>query len=371
MLTGRKTFLPMMVALALSAFPALAQIATVVEERPGGDLRDNTDIRIIKDAYTGVEGKRGASQLRWKANKVVEINWKVAPEAYKVGLNHYRDGSFVKAAQELLGALEKPGSYKWLPVYANYYIGRSLSRTGHLGQAIEHLNKVIEADKNHRFVPETYVLLADIHLRPGAPGGAKAARAALMKLKPIASALGRDSSYGIKVDLGLARLEVEAGDASKGLTMLTTLERKTREEGLLNLIAMVKGKAYVKMKDFSKAETAFNRILKSKKVKNAEVIAGAANGLGDAQYEQQKYKDAMWTYSRTYSLFLDREDLVREVGWALYRGGEAFQLHAGKVSGDDRKKFQRYGSRVLRKAATDFRTTRGGKLARQKLGLSN
>ena len=112
-------------------------------------------------------------------------------------------------------------------------------------------------------------------------------------------------------------------------------------------------------------------ILKSKRVKSPAVIAGAANGLGDAQFEQQKFKDAMWTYSRTYSLFIDRDDLVRQVGWALYRGGESFHLHAGKVAGDDRKKFQRYGTRVLRRAATDFRTTPGGKAARKKLGLSN
>ena len=76
-------------------------------------------------------------------------------------------------------------------------------------------------------------------------------------------------------------------------------------------------------------------------------------------------------YSRTYSLFIDRDDLVRQVGWALYRGGESFHLHAVKVAGDDRKKFQRYGTRVLRRAATDFRTTPGGKAARKKLGLSN
>lgn len=371
MIAGRKTLVPTVFALVLSALPMIAQSATVVEVRANGDLKENADVRITADAYTGVTGKRGASRLRWDAHKVAEINWKVAPDAYKQGINAYRDGSYVKAAQSLLTALEKPGSYTWLPVYANYYIGRSLSRTGHLAQAIEHLDKVLAADKTHRFVPEVYVLLADIHLRPGAPGGTKAARAALMKLKSVAASMGRGNGYDIKAELGLARLEVVAGDAKKGLDMLLALERKTRDESLLNLIAMVKGQAYVKQSDFSKAEAAFNRILKSKKVKNPEVIAGAANGLGDAQYKQQKYKDAMWTYSRTYALFIDREDLAREVGHALYYGGESFHLHAGKVSGDERKKYQRYGTRVLQKAARDFRNTAGGRLARKKLGLSN
>jgi len=370
MMTGRKTLVLTVFALILSAAPSMAQSATVVEERASGELKETTGVRITKDSYTGVEGRKGPGRLSWKAYRIAEINWKVAPEAYKVGMNFYRDGSYQNAATNLLAALEKPGSYTWLPAYANFYIAQSLSRVGYLKQAVEHLDKLIAADAQHRFVPEAYVLLADIHLRAGG-AGPKAARAALMKLKPIATAMGSDSGYSVQVELGLARLEVQAGDAKKGLGMLTTLERKTRDEGLLNLIAMAKGQALVKLKDFSKAEKAFGKILKSKRVKNPAVIAGAANGLGDAQFEQQKFKDAMWTYSRTYSLFIDRDDLVRQVGWALYRGGESFHLHAGKVAGDDRKKFQRYGTRVLRRAATDFRTTPGGKAARKKLGLSN
>lgn len=367
MVTGRKTLVVSVFAFVAATAVSFAQEATVITVR-SGELREQPGIRITKDQYDGIEGRKGAGRMSWRWHQVVEIKWKVAPEAYKKGMNLYRDGEYTQAAQELQAALQKPGQYKWLPAYANYYLARSAARAGFPKEAIAAFETLVRENPNHRFVPNAHLELAEIHLRPGSTGP-KAAKASLQRAAAIAK--GLDESYRIQVDLGLARLEVKTGDPIKGLNMLEALERRTRDESLLNLIAMEKGQAYVKLKQYPKAEKSFKRILDSKKIKDAEVIAGAANGLGDCQFEQQKYDLAMWSYSRTYALFIDRASLANEVGWALYRGGEAFHLHAGKVSGDERKKLQRYGNRVLRRAATDFRGTLGGRKARQKLGLSN
>jgi len=368
MVTGHKALVVTALAFVVATATSFAQEATVVSER-AGKVREQSGIRITKDEYDGVEGKKsGQGSQSWRAHTIVEIKWRIAPQAYKKGMNLYRDGEHLDAARELKASLEKAANYPWLSAYANYYMGLAAARAGYLEDAIVALEALVKEHPKHRFVPEAYIELAKIHLRPGSTGP-KAAKAALKRVAGIRRKL--DESYQIKIDLGLARVEVMAGDANKGLTLLLALERKTREESLLNLIAMEKGQAYVKLNQIPKAERAFERILASKKIKNPEVIAGAANGLGDCQFAQQKYGLAMRTYSRTYALFIDYSGLAREVGWALFRGGESFHLQAGKVAGDERKKLQRYGTRVLRRAAKEFRGTPGGRAARKKLGLSN
>ncbi len=356
------------VLLGMSQLVVAQGEATVISDRRGR-VDETKGVRITQDSYERVEGKLGGAGRTWKPHEVIEIRWTRAPSDYKKGMNLYRDGEFRQAAQMIKAAIESKGRYPWLPVYGNFYLGRSAARAGFASEAIAAFENVIKADPKHRFVPDAYVELARLHSRPGAgANGAKAAKAALEKVASMAGKL--DQSYRTKVDLGLARLEVNGGDAAKGLKALEGLERKTRDEALLNLIAMEKGQALVRMKQYDKAERAFDRILKSKKIQDPEVIAGAANGLGDCQFEQKKFDQAMWSYSRTYALFMDRDTLARQVGWALYRGGEAFMMQAGKASGDERKKLQRYGKRVLNRAAREFRNTRGGKMARQKLGLS-
>jgi tetratricopeptide (TPR) repeat protein len=356
---------------ALAALPLAAQQATVVIDRGNGDIREETDIRVSKDSYSGVEGKKGAAQLSWRAKQVIAIRWNVAPDAYKKAMNLFEDGAYEKAAEMFEEALAGPGKYEWVPAYGNYHLGRSLARIGDAEGALKAFQNLEKAAPDHRFVPEAWSEMADIHLSRSEGANPKAAQEVLNKLKSVAGKL--DESYAVQADLGLARVQTLTGNPQGAIQALDQLaSRAQRDPRLQTLVAMERGRAHVALKQYDQAERYFKNILESKTIRDAEVIAGAANGLGDSQFEQQKYGDAMWSYSRTYALFHERDSLRQQVGWALYRGGEAFNLQAGlSQDPEERSRLQSYATRVRRRAATQFKETAGGQEARRALGLVN
>ncbi|MAG57155.1 MAG: hypothetical protein CMJ83_12750 [Planctomycetes bacterium] len=361
-----------LVLVALSATLS-AQQATVIVGKNGTE-KEERNIRITKDSYTGVTGKRSSASFSWKPAQVKRIEWRVAPENYKKGMSAYRDGAYEKAAQLFTEVLKKPDNYPWLPVYGNFHLARSLARIGYAQNALDAYAAVLKADSKHRFVPDVYAERADILLSPAGGRNLGLARAEFKKLDGIARTIdGRlsDDSYLIKSELGVARILIETKKAPEAISILDGLAKRARgRKGLLNLISMVKGRALVSLGQFNNAEKSFKAILDDKSITSPEVIAGAANGLGDCEFEQDKFEKAMWTYSRTYALFHDRDDLKRQVAWALYRGGMAFRRQAGKLQGDDRKKLYRYGTKTLRRAAKEFKGTNGGRKAAETLGLA-
>jgi TolA-binding protein len=174
--------------------------------------------------------------------------------------------------------------------------------------------------------------------------------------------------YELLAQLGLARIEVRAGDPAQAREMLNRIVTSgDRYPKIANLARLELGQVLVKEKNYSEAETYFENILKGTK-DDPDVIAGASNGLGDCQYAQGKYDEAMYTYSRTYALFLDRADQALRVAHALYYGGRSFRLQAGKESDPAEKaRLQKYGTLVMRRAARDFGGTEAGQMAQKEL----
>jgi predicted negative regulator of RcsB-dependent stress response len=362
-----RVFLSSVPVLLLSGV-LLAQSATVVHLDRSGNIKEDADVVVSQDSVKGVTGRRGSAQLNWAPGRVVSIKWRQAPSAYKKGVNAYEDGDYLAAARLLQEALAGPAeSYKWLPVYANYYLGKSFARgAGTPDEALAALGKALAADAQSRFVPDIYELQAELFLSSGE--GAKA-KAALQKMKDVTASL--DSSYALRADMGLARVEVRTGDARAGLTSLMGLLSKANgDPQITNLIRMEMGNAQVKLREFAQAEASFRNILDSKMVSDPDVLAGVCNGLGDCLFEQDRFREAADTYSRTYAWFFDRADQRAQVGWALYRGALALESQAGKETDANQRELDaKYSKRLLRRAAREFRDTRGGTEAARKLGL--
>ncbi|MEE2713771.1 MAG: hypothetical protein VX913_13455, partial [Planctomycetota bacterium] len=89
MITGHKTLAVSAFAFVVTSLLSFGQEATVVSQR-AGKVREDSGVRITKDQYDGVTGKKaGQGSQSWRAHAVIEIKWRIAPEAYKKGMNFY------------------------------------------------------------------------------------------------------------------------------------------------------------------------------------------------------------------------------------------------------------------------------------------
>ena len=366
MISVSKSGLALVLALLLSG-SLLAQKATVRYLDRAGDEKEDKDVIVQQDSLSGVTGRRGAARMSWPMDKVLEIRWNSAPNSYKKGMNALMDGDFMGAERNLEEALG--GSidrYKWMPVYGNFYLAKAQAGLGRAQEALDSVAKALSAGPKSRLVPDMLELKADMHLTQG---DTKNALTALKEMKKLSA--GLDASYGVRADLGLARVEIRGGNPTKGLETLSALLSKvTGDEKTSNLVRMEMGNAYVQLGQFGRAEANFRGILDSKRTQDPDVLAGACNGLGDSLFEQKKYSEAAEQYSKTFAWFIDRSNLYRNVGWAMYRAGLAWELASGEEQNPEiRDRYIKYSKRLFRRVAKEFRETRGGTEAAKKLGL--
>jgi len=263
--------------------------------------------------------------------------------------------------------------YDWLPAYGNWYLGESLRRLGALDQAEEALGKVVTAVPDGRFVPEAHVALAETALARGSSGAA-AARRHYEKLQELGKSGDLPERYEHLAALGLATIDARFGSASRGIDRLKVVLQETdgRDARVANLARLEIGRTYVRQKRFDEAQAYFERIQDQidKADPNPVLIAGAANGLADSQFQQGEFDDAALTYSKVYALFYDRPDLRDDVAHALFQGGLAFDRLAGdrERSEEQRSVFRRRARILWNRAFSEFKGTRGAALAKRELG---
>ncbi len=334
--------------------------------------KEYEDLRISQDDIRGVEARQGAGKLTFGIADIVSIDYKQAPEAWKKGMSAFRDGDYAESAERFAEAVGTPGSYTWLPGYAAFYLAESLSRIGDSQGALDAYTKVISLDPKPRFVPDCYLALVDLHLRKGAAGAADAKKMVDGLTKLVSGNKALTERYGVLAELATARIELRGGgEAPKALTQLETLLAKAGEQkDVVNRVRLEIGNAHIAMKNFDRAETAFNMIVKDGSSSGLDVLAGAWNGLGDALFAQEKYSDAGLTYSRTYVFCLNESYLRERTAHALYFGGRSFSFQAGKEADAAAKDILiRRSKRLMSKAAKDFQGTIGGERAAKDLGL--
>ena len=366
---AKSGLLSVVALLLLLAIPLQAQRATVkVRRAASGSIDVHEGVIVSEDSYRVVKAKKGARKYTWPADRVIDVRYQRKPSAFKKGLQAFEDGALEEAATRMREALKSASKYSWLEAYANWYAGEALNRLGVFKDAQGHYEAILSKARKSRFVPQALIRLAEISLIKGDAAGA---RRHFKKLGDLAKRERLPERYGSHAELGMATVEARFGDAEKGLEELKKIQSAASDATIKNKCALEIGQTYIRQKKFSQARSYFKTIEKNLDKENPDpmLIAGAANGLGDCLWQLKKYDEAVLAYSRVYALFLERPELRSHVAHALYWGGCAFDALAGlEKDTDARRKLRSRARRLWRKAFREFKGTRGGELARKKLG---
>jgi tetratricopeptide (TPR) repeat protein len=356
-------------ALLVCAGPGFGQAADIRTK-----TREYEDVRITQDDIRGVEGRQGAGRLTFSVAEVVSVSYRQAPDAYRKAYNAYRDGQYEVAAKRFQEALEAGGNFPWLPAYANYHLGESLSRIGEAAEAQAAYERVLAIEPKPRFVPECYLALVDLHLRKGKAGAEEARKLVEGLNKVVQANKALAPRYAPLAELAQARIMIRSGeDVAKALISLESLlARAGEDKDVINQIRLEMGHAFLGLKDHRRAEGAFRGIVESatESRSSLDILSGAWNGLGDALFAQEKYDEAGLIYSKTYVFCLEVPHLRERAAHALYFGGRAFLFQAGREENPELKdQLQKRARRLMMKAARDFAGTSGGERAAREQGL--
>lgn len=332
-------------------------------------LKEFEDVRITKDELSGVEGRQGPGKLTWPAVEIVRIQYRQSPETFTKAMNLFNDGAYDRAQALFAESEEHAEKYAWLKLYATWYRGEALNRAGARKDAIGCYEAVLAHEPKSRFAPEACLALSGIYL---AQGDAAKARSYLEQLQGLVKKFSLPDRYSLLSDLGMGRVEAAADPKKASASFETIIAKTAQYPDVGNMARLELGNACVQLKDYAKAETMFRGIADTGKGEDPSLLAGAFNGLADCLRAQEKYEDAIYAYSRTYALFLERDDLRERVAYALYWGGKCFQLEAGRLRGAEAQKSDLYNKRggsLLRKAGREFQETAFGLRAKKDLGL--
>lgn len=361
-------------ALLCFAVAAFGQGADVVKVRKNGEVKDQTELTVAQDDIKGVKAKKGPATLNFPAAEVVEVVYGRQPEAFKTGMKAFKDSNFDDAIKNFADALsdeDDKKTFPWLANYSLWFTAQAYELSGDAGKAVESYNELVAKHATSRFVPDALSSLGNLYIGAGKPAEAKGY---FDKLADLAKKDALGDRAVLKAELGLARVGVEKGEAAA----LGALEQISAKAGtnLPDVAAEANleiGRFHVKKKDFPKAEMVFQKLLSSPGA-TPRAWAGAANGVADVQFEQGKFKDATFSYSKVYSLMREDVDdpaIAEAVGWALYRGGKSADLLRGTLPDTDPLKvtWGRRGRFLMQQAAIKFKPTRGGAEAAKELGL--
>jgi tetratricopeptide (TPR) repeat protein len=363
------------VAVLCFAVAAFGQGTDVVKINKNGEIKDQTELTVSQDDIKGVKAKKGPATLNFPAAEVVAVVYGRQPEAFKAGMKAFGDSNFEEAIKNFADAAsdeDDKKTFSWLANYCAWYTAQSYELMGDAQKAVDSYNELVAKHATSRFVPDALSALGNLYL---AAGKADQAKGFFDKLADLAKKDSLGDRATLKAELGVARVGVAKGEGAA----VTTLEQIAARAGAAQPEVAAEanleiGRFHVKKKDYAKAESVFQKLLSSPGA-TPRAWAGAANGMADVQFDQAKYLDAAFSYSKVFTLMLDERGdpaIEEAIGWALYRGGKAADLHRGTLADADPLKttWGRRGRFLMQQAAIKFKTTRGGAEARKELGLN-
>jgi TolA-binding protein len=348
----------------------------LVKIRKSGEVKEEADVVVIQDDVKAVKAKRGPATLSFPVHDVVEVVYGKRPETFKNAMAKFAARDFEKALplfEEALAHEDDLKTYGWLGNYALWHVAQCAELLGDLQKAYDAYNELVAKHPNSRFAPDALMSAGEMSVEVKAYDKAQTL---FTRLSELAKKEGLGEFYAMKAQLGLLLVKAASGGGGDVVSELEQLAAKAASDfpEVAGKARLAVGQAAVKKKDFTKAEAVFRAIVSAPGVAD-RVWAGAANGLADVQYEQAKYLDAAFSYSKVYGiLFGDAESdpaLAKHVGWALYRGGKSSELHAGGLQNSDpnRATWSRRGRFLMKEAVRRFRNTPGGSEAAKELGI--
>ncbi|HYC78758.1 MAG TPA: tetratricopeptide repeat protein [Planctomycetota bacterium] len=373
-MSAKRVILAAATAAALVA-PSFAQ--DTIRVRKAGKVEEHGGVTVSQDDIKAVKARSGPATLTFNPSDVVEIVYGKAPEAYRAGRRLFNNDDFDAAREKFDEAIvdeEDRKNYPWLLSYSLWFRAKCDEQLGRIDEATAAYAELTSKAPTSRFVPEAYAALGSMQLDAG---NHDAAKAAFEKLAEVAKKEGLGGRYLAQAELGGYLVAAAKRDAAAG-SSLEQFQAKVGGEHpeLASEARLALGRIALDKKDFAKAEGIFQSIIKAPDV-SEKAWAGGALGIADAQFEQGKYQDAVFSYSRVYALV--RRDAQGDVGlksalgWAYFRGGKAADLLAGTLPDSDPSKstWRRRARFLYRRSLQEADGSRGAVESRKELGLAN
>lgn len=298
-----------------------------IHRKSGGNL---TGVRVQSETYAEVKYKKGAYEGRISTDKVTEIVYGDAPEAYLNGLEFLGSGDWENAVKSFKLAMEKRSVRPWIKTYGLLGTARAYQRWGSKDpakykDAIAAYQELLKVDPNTRFLAETLFELGRCQAEAGDTAGAVATFDHLAK-EAYAKKLGVAWEARARYQKALARLEGgEADEAERdfrsALTFATDQLKSAEDEAvkaelerIAGLARLKQGTVLIKRKKYAEAQTFFQQILQNK-ASTLSAKAGAINGLGEILYTRGKLKEAQVQFAQAKVRYTD---IAEEAARATY-----------------------------------------------------
>lgn len=220
-------------AFAGAACLASPREGTAAQKEPDTVILRNgsrLEIRITKDTYAGVEGRRKAEVVKVETAKIQRVLYGDRSREFSVAARKFDEGKFRTAARyyrKSLGAMPK---CKWAPAYCNFWIAESLfrardfkgytDRTGHTYQPPSHYYlAAIKANPKSRFLLRACTRYGRSLVEEGQMDSAKkafkVARATVGRIKPELGGGGIWQSKLVEAECKYGEAEIRRRDKTE------------------------------------------------------------------------------------------------------------------------------------------------------------
>jgi TolA-binding protein len=249
-----------------------------------------TDVRITSETFTEVTYKKGTTEGRRAAEKVLEVRHDLGAKAlgdYAVAVTLMDDGDFAAAAARFAAVLEdgvaEQTRYTWVQQHAMWRRIRCLNGLGDSAAMSAEVDRLLAS------VPDTFFYAPALLMKAQALIGANdnsGARKVFQQLEGEVTSKGLPDRWAREAELGLAIVD-DSMDATAKQRKLQGLAEKNAVSypTVANRARVEVGNVMVASGAYADARSFFQSIIDSGSA-DPLTVAAALSGLGDCAYEQ-------------------------------------------------------------------------------------
>jgi tetratricopeptide (TPR) repeat protein len=256
-------------------------------------------------------------------SEVVQVYYAQKDSDYERARKAMSEGQYDAALEALLEAAES--RVAWVPQYALWEMVRIHEFNGDADAALEAIEALVGKFPKTKFLVEARKKAGLLHLRfRGDPQSAEREFRKIRSISGVSEAISREVDYWlIYIEEDRAGENRGALNAAKGKYEALLRQSQGKYKNVETLARLGIGRCLLKTGAADEALAYFENIVATADANDAQTLAGAYIGIGDAYWTQQKWVDARRAYLRVAILW---EDFPEFHAKALCRAGKCFLL---------------------------------------------